>query len=191
MGGMNTDHAAPEEIEALRAAFDVDDDGASALGWPAVHAFENEHGIVLPEPYRTFVAEVTDGSYAGPPDHGLVGLADHPDGEGTDEGRGQVLGRPFPLTEAWLWEDDPRPAEELEPILDQVFRHGSIVLGTDGCGMNWHLVVTGAHRGHIWNVTGEGANPFGAPFGHTTADPGFAGWVGHWAAGNSWYDAAE
>ncbi|WP_267286723.1 hypothetical protein [Kitasatospora acidiphila] len=24
-----------------------------------------EHGIVLPEPYRTFVAEITDGSYRG------------------------------------------------------------------------------------------------------------------------------
>ncbi len=37
----------------------------SALGWAAVHAFEAKHGIVLPEPYRTFVAEVTYGSYSG------------------------------------------------------------------------------------------------------------------------------
>lgn len=190
MGGMNTDHAAPEEIAALRAAFDVNDDGASALGWEAVHAFESEHGVVLPEPYRTFVAEITDGSYAGPPDYGLTGLAEDPDGEGEDGGE-RILNRPFPLTEAWLWEDDPRPAEELEPILDHVFTHGSIVLGTDGCGMNWHLIVTGPHRGHIWNISGEGANPFGAEFGYTTAEPGFAGWVRHWAEGNSWYDAPE
>lgn len=65
---MDTEHASPDDLAALRAAFDIDDDGASALGREAVHAFEAEHGIVLPEPYRTFVADITDGSYAGPPD---------------------------------------------------------------------------------------------------------------------------
>ncbi|MDN3295929.1 hypothetical protein QWM81_18095 [Streptomyces ficellus] len=49
----------------------MDDGGKSALGWQAGHAFEAEHGIVLTEPYRTFVAEMTEGSYAGPPDYGL------------------------------------------------------------------------------------------------------------------------
>lgn len=178
MGRMDTEHAHPADLAALRAAFDVDDGGESALGWDAVRAFEAEHGIVVPEPYRTFVAEMTDGSYAGPPDYGLVGLAELPNDWG--DGRPQRdLSRPFPLTEAWLWEDDERPEEEIEPILGQVFDHGSIVLGTDGCGMYWHLVVTGPQRGHIWNICGEGAIPFGA---------GFAEWVAHWAAGKPWFD---
>ena len=41
---------------------------------------------------------------------------------------------------AWVWagdEDDGR--ESVEPP-DPVFDHGSIVLGTDGCGMFWHEV---------------------------------------------------
>ncbi|MFE9592032.1 hypothetical protein ACFYOP_08110 [Streptomyces sp. NPDC006294] len=31
---------------------------------------------------------------------------------------------------------------------------------------------------------------FGAAFGHTTAESGFAGWVAHWAAAKDWWDAA-
>lgn len=189
MSRMNTDHADPAELAALRAAFQVDDGGESALGWEAVRVFEAEHGIVLPEPYRTFVAEITDGSYSGPPEYGLLSLAELPADWG-DDGQGRDLSRPFPLTEGWLWEEDPRPSEETDPVLEQVFDHGSIVLGTDGCAMNWHLVVTGAHRGHIWNITDVGAVPFGAEFEFTTAEPGFAGWVGHWAANKPWFDAA-
>ncbi|MER5649034.1 SMI1/KNR4 family protein [Streptosporangium sp. NPDC002524] len=184
----HADHADPADLAALRAAFDV---GACEppLGRDAVRAFEAEHGIVLPEPYRTFVAEICDGSSSGPPDHGLVPLADLPDDWGDDRPR-RVLARPFPLTRMWLWEGDPRPQEEIDPLLDQVFDHGSIVLGTDGCGMYWHLVVSGPHRGHVWQISGEGAVPFGAGFGFTTGDPGFAGWVRHWAAGRSWFDIA-
>ncbi|MET8832528.1 hypothetical protein ABZV78_01235 [Micromonospora sp. NPDC004540] len=119
---MNTEYAYPDDLVELRNAFGVDDAGESALGWAGVRVFEAEHGIVLPEPYRTFVAEITDGSFSGPPDYGLVGVAEIPDDWG--DGRG------------------------------------------------------------------EGAVPFGAEFGHTTASPGFAGWVRHWAAGKPWFDAA-
>ena len=64
----------------------MDDGGESALGWAAVHAFEAEHGVVLPEPYRTFVAEVSDGSFQGPPVYGLVGPAELPDDWGGRRG---------------------------------------------------------------------------------------------------------
>ncbi|MFD7732091.1 SMI1/KNR4 family protein [Kitasatospora phosalacinea] len=190
---MDTDRPAPADLALLRDAFNADADGADALGWAAVHAFETEHGVVLPEPYRTFVAEITDGSYAGPPDHGLVALAELPADWGGDPA-GRDLARPFPLTAAWLWEDDEEtPGEELDARVDGVYRHGSVVLGTDGCGMYWHLVVTGPQRGRVWCVTDVGAAPFGAEFGRTgatTAAPsGFAGWVAHWHAGRPWFDA--
>lgn len=188
IGRVNTDHADPADITALRAAFDVES-CEPPLGWDVVHAFEAEHGIVLPEPYRTFVAEICDGSRSGPPAFGLVPLADLPEDRGDDRPQ-RILARPFPLTKTWGWEGDPRPQEEIDPILEQVFDHGSIVLGTDGCGMYWHLVVTGPHRGHVWQISGERAAPFGAEFGLTTGEAGFAGWTGHWAAGKPWFDAA-
>jgi hypothetical protein len=181
---VNTDHASPDDLAALRAAFPG---GGPPLGWDAVRAFEAEHGIVLPEPYRTFVAEICDGSYTGPPDFGLEPLAELPDDWGDGRPR-RLPAEPFPLTRPWVWEDDPRPEEEIEALLGPVYDHGSIVLGTDGCGMYWHLIVTGPHRGHVWQITGEGAAPFGAEFGHTTGEPGFAGWVRHWADGKPWYD---
>ncbi|MGW4462776.1 SMI1/KNR4 family protein [Micromonospora sp. NPDC004704] len=185
---VDKDLADPDDLAALRAAFQVDDGGESALGWAAVRDFEAEHGIVLPEPYRTFVAQISDGSDSGPPEFGLVGLAELPDDWGDDRPE-RLLRRPFPLTSMWLWEVDPRPSEEVEPLLEPVFNDGSIVLGTDGCGMYWHLIVSGPHRGHIWNISGEGATPFDAGFGHTTADPGFMGWVRHWTANKPWFDA--
>jgi len=185
---VNTEQADPADLAAIRLALDLDDDGASALGWDAVRAFEAEHDIVLPEPYRSFVAEVSDGSHSGPPEYGLERLADMPDDWG-DHRPERDLSQPFPLTSEWLWEEDPRSAEEIGPLLERVFNHGSIVLGTDGCGMYWHLIVTGSHRGHVWLITGEGAAPFGAQFGFTTAESGFAGWVKHWADGKTWFDA--
>jgi hypothetical protein len=39
-------------------------------------------------------------------------------------------------------------------------------------------------------ISDVGAVPFGAQFGFTTAEPGFAGWVRHWAENKPWYDAA-
>ncbi|WP_225077533.1 SMI1/KNR4 family protein [Streptomyces sp. CoT10] len=186
---MNIDQADPADLAVLRAAFDVDDGGESALGWEAVHAFEAEHGIVLPDPYRTFVAEISDGSHSGPPEYGLLPVAELPDDWGDDE-QERDLSKPFPLVEAWMWEEDPDPSEDADELLEQVYNHGSIVLGTDGCAMNWHLIVTGPHRGHVWLISDVGAVPFGAQFGFTTAQPGLAGWVRHWAANKPWHDAA-
>lgn len=186
---MDTEQADTAELTALRAAFGVDDGGESALGWQAVHAFEAEHKIVLPEPYRTFVAVITDGAYSGPPEYGLLPVAEVPDDWGGDE-QARDLSKAFPLTSAWMWEDDPDGFDDADELIEQLRNHGSVVLGTDGCAMNWHLVVSGPHRGHVWLITDVGAVPFGAHFGYITAASGFSGWVRHWAANNPWYDAA-
>ncbi|MFF0394112.1 hypothetical protein ACFYS8_36210 [Kitasatospora sp. NPDC004615] len=66
-------------------------------------------------------------------------------------------------------DDEEAPEEELDDAIEPVFKHGSVVRGTNGCGMYCHLIVTGQHRGHVRYVDGEGATPFGAPFGGTTA----------------------
>lgn len=158
------------------------------LGWDAVFDFERRCGIVLPEPYRTCIATITDGHPEGPPERGLlpVGALPRDWGAGRPE---RVPARPFPLTEAWLWAQDERPVAQIEQLVDPVFDHGSIVLGADGRGAYWTLVVTGRQRGHVWNISEIGACPFGAEFGCTTAPAGFAGWVAHWEQGLDWYDA--
>ncbi|MEU2898042.1 SMI1/KNR4 family protein [Streptomyces sp. NPDC001273] len=196
---MNTDHADPAELAAIRDAFEGTGGPAPALGWDAVRAFEAEHGVVLPEPYRTFVAEIANGSASGPPHYGLLPLGRLPDDwDGDAEDRD--LSRPFPLTGAWLWEEDEDApdriddgsedhegedgeSEDEDERVERVYNDGSIVLGTDGCAMNRHLVVSGPRRGHVWLTSDVGAVPFGAESGHTAGGPGFAGWVRHWAAG--------
>ncbi|MFE5112005.1 SMI1/KNR4 family protein [Streptomyces sp. NPDC056663] len=128
----------------------------------AVRSFEAEHGIVLPEPYRTFVAEICDGLRAGPPYYGLLPLAQMPPDWGSDRPECLVAER-FPLTAAWLWEAEgdemALSVQEFEARTDPVFDHGSLLLGTDGCVMYWHLIVTGPQRGHVRQIAGEGRCP--------------------------------
>ncbi|MEQ4606119.1 SMI1/KNR4 family protein [Streptomyces bacillaris] len=195
MIGMNTETCAPADSAALRKIFVPRPEAGPPLGWGAVRAFEAEHGVVLPEPYRTFVAEICDGLRAGPPFYGLLPLAQTPSdwGSGRPE---RLLSEPFPLTEAWPWEAEESEAELSEEEYQQcedrrgpVFDHGSLLLGTDGCGMYWHLIVTGPERGHVWLIDENGAIPFGTRPGTSLmpGTPGFAGWVAHWAQGRSWF----
>lgn len=193
MAAMNTEACDPAESAALREIFASRPEAVPAAGWEAVRSFEAEHGIVLPEPYRTFVAEICDGLRAGPPSYGLLPLARTPRDWGSDRPE-RLLAEPFPLAAAWLWEatghEEVLSAEEFEARTDPVFDHGSLLLGTDGCGMYWHLIVTGPQRGHVWQISGEGAMPFGgtgSPDGQMPGIPGFAGWAAKWAQGLSWF----
>ncbi|WP_432151523.1 SMI1/KNR4 family protein [Streptomyces sp. bgisy029] len=194
MTGMNTETCAPSEAAALREIFAFHPEAVPPTGWEAVRSFEAEHRIVLPEPYRTFAAEICDGLRAGPPYYGLLPLAQTPSdwGSGRPE---RLLAEPFPLTEAWLWEAEEEQREEglseqeFEARVDSVFDHGSLLLGTDGCGMYWHLITTGPQRGHVWLIDENGAIPFGTRPGTSLmpGTPGFAGWVARWAQGSSWF----
>ncbi|MFJ8431394.1 SMI1/KNR4 family protein [Kitasatospora sp. NPDC094019] len=190
MPRMNTETCDPAELAALREIFASRSEAVPPVGWEAVGAFEAEHGVVLPEPYRTFVAEVCDGLRAGPPHYGLLPLLRMPSdwGQGRSE---RLLGEPFPLTAAWVWENDEEELseEEYEARVEPVYNHGSLVLGTDGCGMYWHLVVTGPQRGHVWLVDENGALPFGTGPDASVmpGTPGFAGWAARWAEGLYWF----
>jgi hypothetical protein len=176
-----TDPDVASQVQRLREQLAQDPVDPPA-GWPAVEAFEARHGVVLPEPFRTFTATVTSGGTdCGPEGYDLRTLA--------DDLPGPPLGDPFPLTEAWIWCDgDEGPAG----VADDDAFGGLLPLGAES---DWFLVVTGAHRGHVWQVTDDGAQPFGREFGHTTAASGFLGWVEHWHAQTKefgevdWWDA--
>ncbi|MFF6888554.1 SMI1/KNR4 family protein [Streptomyces sp. NPDC012421] len=189
MAGMNTETCDAVELAALREIVASRPEAAPPAGWEAVRSFEAEHGVVLPEPYRTFVAEVCDGLPVGPPYYGLLPLADIPDDWDTD-GSERRLAEPFPLTTAWDAEGDGEALseEETEALWEALHGHGSVLLGTDGCAMNWHLIVTGPQRGHIWLTDENGAVPFGTPPGSLMpGTPGFTRWVTHWAQGRPWF----
>jgi hypothetical protein len=119
------------------------------LGEPEVARFEVEHGIELPEGYRRFLTEVGNGGH-GPPYCGLAPLGRSPYWETSAD-----IAKPFPFTKPWVWEEENMSDEG---FCEQVF-HGGTYLGTDGCGQEWHLIVTGPERGNIWLICGEGIAP--------------------------------
>ncbi len=129
-----------------------------ALSEEEVDAFEARHGVVLPADYRAFLITLGNGG-VGPPHYGLVPLGAGPsDGPPDERAFWRALPQvrePFPFTQPWVWEADE---VSNEGTWEDV-RRGSLYLGTEGCGMNWHLVLTGPERGVPWQLTGEGIAP--------------------------------
>jgi SMI1 / KNR4 family (SUKH-1) len=145
-----------------------------------VTEFEVKHGVTLPEGYRRFLIEVANGG-EGPPHYGLASLGSGPRSSYRPETayweQLPDVAKPFPFTKPWVWEDEDSSDEGTQ---EQV-RHGSIYLGTDGCGMDWHLIVTGPERGNIWLITGEGMQP-------TSPKRDFLTWYSKWLDGLGWED---
>ncbi|MFF9978197.1 SMI1/KNR4 family protein [Streptomyces erythrochromogenes] len=168
----------PDEatLEELRAAVPAAR-REPALGYPAVEAWEAENGVTLPEPYRSFVAEVGNGSAPGPRDAGLQPLGQLPACWAGGEPR-----RPdavFPLEDEWIWEDDESGEHDQDARIDAVFSRGSIVLCAQDTRAFWLLVTTGPQRGRVWLVADVGASP--APDGEPA---GFAEWIRRRQAGD-------
>ncbi|MFJ9939984.1 SMI1/KNR4 family protein [Streptomyces erythrochromogenes] len=174
----------PDEatLEELRAAVPAAR-REPALGYAAVEAWEAANGVTLPEPYRSFVAEVGNGSAPGPRDAGLQPLGQLPACWAGGEPR-----RPdavFPLEDEWIWEDAESPEDDesaehdRDARIDAVFSHGSIVLCAQDTQAFWLLVTTGPQRGRVWLVADVGASP--APDGEPA---GFAEWLRRRQAGD-------
>ncbi|MFD8955013.1 SMI1/KNR4 family protein [Streptomyces xanthophaeus] len=171
----------PDEatLEFLRSAFEPEW-REPALGYEAVSTWEAENGAVLPEPYRSLVAEIANGSSLGPPeDGGLLPLGwltpawPHP--------ADRNPAAPFPLQETWAWEGEPLAEDHDERGAD-VHGHGSVVLGTDDELSYWVLVVTGPQRGKVWLLSDVGAHPYPGP-----EALGFLEWVQRWQSGDGWW----
>lgn len=120
--------------------------------------FERNCRVSLPEDYREFITHVGNGGI-GPPAYGLNALDTsgslaglHRHAPSSDLHR---ITEPFPFTKLWIWDNDQVSPEGTR---DQI-GNGSILLGTDGCGMDWHLIVTGPDRVVPWMIAGEGIQP--------------------------------
>ena len=142
----------------------------------AVLAFEESHGVSLPEGYRRFLLEIGDGG-PGPSQYGLVPLGREVKLRFRPEftrGRQRLpfVTLPLPFTRTWVWEDGQMSDEgETEQV-----QHGNLLLGTDGCGLHWHLIVTGVERGHVWQFSDIGITP-------TDPKRDFLGWYEGWLDG--------
>lgn len=171
-----------EDLDLLRAAFPPEW-REEPLGREGVQTWESEHGLRLPEPFRTFVAEISNGSALRPPeDGGLLPLGWLTPGW-PDHGE-RVPAAPFPLQDAWPWEGREMEEDAGQRIVD-VFNHGSVVLGTDDELSYWVLVVTAPQRGKVWLLTDVGVYPYPHPAPEAL---GFAEWVQHWKTHKGWWD---
>jgi hypothetical protein len=143
-----------------------------------VFAFETKHEISLPVDYRGFLLKVGDGG-DGPPEYGLLRLGEITTNHVPDylsEGYKGRLKQPFPFTESWVWEGE----EDLKGFEEKLksTEFGCLVLGTDGCGMFWLLIVTGECRGQIWQTSDVGLQP-------CLPNLTFTQWYKNWLEGNT------
>jgi hypothetical protein len=146
---------------AMERQFGADWRAAPPLTEMAVAGFEAIHGIELPAPYRSFVTTEANGA-VGPPYYGLVKLGSPSDTSGGHMITNGSLVRPFPLMDTWIWESAADPDETR---LARVNRDGFVPLGTDGCTMDYVLIVSGAARGQVWQICDVRAFPVAADFG--------------------------
>lgn len=123
-----------------------------------IEKFEKDHQIVLPVDYKLFIQHIGNGG-DGPPAYGIKPLGIN-ESWWFDTQRSawlvfENIKNPFPFSEQWIWEDDEIENEALQhKIFD-----GNIYLGTDGCGMDWTLIVSGDQQGFVWQITDVGISP--------------------------------
>ena len=132
--------------------------------------FESANGIGLPPDYRQFLLNVGNGG-DGPPTFGLCSLGAIP--PDFDFGLPD-LAKPFPFTRAWVWESGTISTEGAWSDANC----GVLILGTDGCGLYWALVVRGPDFGSIWMLSDVGITP-------TIPKMTFTEWYEAWLDGTS------
>src|SRR6185369_645346 len=105
-----------------------------------VAAFEREHGVRLPEEYRSLITTIANGG-AGP-FYGLFPLGETDEGPASDFF--DVLSRPFPHTAAWNDLSDKFQERYFAPV------DGAIPICHMGCAIRIWLVVAGPEAGKLW-----------------------------------------
>lgn len=135
-----------------------------------VAVFEAEHGIRLPESYRTFLLEVGDGG-AGP-SYGLLRFADAY-AEVSDSFPGH-LRAPSPFRPGQWYEDDWwdgfwGPDDRPDPV------QGTLAVVHHGCTGYTNLVVSGPGRGRLVNLDLNGV-----PAPYVLEDEDFLAWYHRW-----------
>jgi hypothetical protein len=152
-----------DRIDHIKRRLAALDDGcgeAAPEAAVALERFEARASAGLPEEYRAFLCSIGR-IPAIVPFYGMV-----PPGHAayhTDKPSPIAhLVKPFPFVENWIWEDDPEcshPSGEWTAEMCAKWdttAHGLLWLGTDGCALNFGLVVTGEKRGEVWAIADVG-----------------------------------
>lgn len=133
-----------EKIEVLSIKMD------ECLSEEAIEAFEDRHKVCLPQAYRMFLKHIGNGC-----NHMLEGCRLND----LDSCLCYEIAAPFMLEKFWLWEEDNRDSDIIEAEkINKVYR-GNIELMNLGCGMSYHLIITGKCQGEVWNFTEVGVQP--------------------------------
>lgn len=161
--------------------------------------FEAQHSIVLPEHYRTFVSEFSNGG-AGP-HYGLfpLGFFDASGGplERWTEGDGfaGILAEPFPHSESWnlpesrleppaSFENDEEEEAWIRELDGEVWRpelvDGAFPICHQGCAIRNLLIVTGPERGNVWVDDRPNDGGIFPGRGNSTAGTPFFEWYSTW-----------
>jgi len=81
---------------------------------------------------------------------------------------------PFPINQVWVWKGDKQDWwKDPSLIVQRIHCHDQLILGTEGCGEYWALIVSGQSYGTIWNISDVGASPCAPP-------KSFLEWYEHW-----------
>lgn len=143
----------------------------SPLSEHDVQAFEREHGVRLPEGYRSFLIHVGNGG-RGPDE--LFKLGQYPGDvvpkpEYVDL---RDLHKPFPFTEMKVWEGRCSYEEYAEDL--SRLHYGNLCLSCGGCAQHYHLIVTGPERGNVWDFAWD------CGIGPAEPEPEFLAWYEAW-----------
>ncbi len=169
-----------------------------------IEAFEQAHGVELPEDYKCFITEIGDGG-AGP-SYGVFPFGQHDDGHDHRAWEGGYLvgdfSKPFPHLTDWnlpdsFWANQPdlveeMPIEEQDRLMeawDKVMEenywnpaavNGAIPICHRGCALRQWLIINGEQKGYVWNddrVDNKGLYPVRDEAGKRVT---FSGWYMSW-----------
>lgn len=114
-----------------------------------ISRFEKDCNITLPSAYKAFLLNVGNGCE-------MIGGCRL---KSLSEIEKRDYSEPFGLDGVWVWEDDPRPDDEvLRDINDKAYK-GEMEILDFGDSMTFNLIVSGKHAGEVWNFADVGAQP--------------------------------
>jgi len=150
-----------------------------------VDQFEAECGVQLPSAFARFLTEVGNGGAFGP-QYGVPALGDTWGSPWHDVPYGDAVSIPYGMPAECVWEDEPD--ERKREVLQARAGHGNIVIGYEGCGTYWVLIVAGPRKGEICLLTEVGIASCPKSVEYMTwlrllCDEGLSWWSGlvrHW-----------